>query len=269
MPIIWEAIMRNISGLDVANCMKVSRAMRSVIGQCLDSSCRLRQEMNVAATVSAVKAGKMQSTVEVEFKRKKKPYYDYRGQAFYAIDNMWFYSQEDTCDIKVIALGQNNEVVFKKSLRRIRRLLNDSITVYPCRDAKRYFVNNNGTSDLIKVKSRRAKLVSKTDSEVYTDWGCLVLENGCGYLDKGCLEVPCCVSYKLYQGVNEEADSRGYFMMLLDPKGIRRDITLLHKRVLDFHSDVCHATSREQVEFITNTIITIIFRSLFSLSPTQ
>ncbi len=59
MPIIWEKIVNNLSVNDVANCMKTSKSMRTILQQVLNTNTKLHQNMNHAATVSAIAAGKV------------------------------------------------------------------------------------------------------------------------------------------------------------------------------------------------------------------
>ncbi len=68
---IWENVLGNLSGADVANCLKACKSLRAAVGQCLASNSRIREEMDVAATVSAIKSRRLHHTVQVQFKIRK------------------------------------------------------------------------------------------------------------------------------------------------------------------------------------------------------
>ncbi len=99
MFIVWEKIISNLSGADVANCLKVNKRLRIIVGQFLASSSKLHREIDLKATVQSLKKGKFQSTATVHFKCKNsnRQFMKNFGSSisdddFFAIDDIWFYS---------------------------------------------------------------------------------------------------------------------------------------------------------------------------------
>ncbi len=68
-PIIWETIMSNVSGADVANCLKVSKGLRHLIKQCMQENSIFCQQMHVAAAASALGKGWIRSKIRSEERR--------------------------------------------------------------------------------------------------------------------------------------------------------------------------------------------------------
>ncbi len=264
MPIIWETIIRKLSGTDVVNSLKVSKGLRSVLGQCLASNTQLHEEMNIAATVSAaVKSGKLQSTVQVKFKRKKfrdpgKQICDSKD-ATYSIDNVWFHKQFQTEHFNIAKLNQNNEVVFKTSLGTMKNQNFYQIQASSTRDDNMFFVADKGQINLVKITSNEAKIVSnRDDSHVFS----FAEEYG----------RPQSVRYRLYSlsGLEDELNDRQHdeadhddddgnkgsssiVMKFLDSddEPTRSVVVFKSKKCID---DVYHTASNEEVTCLYNVL---------------
>ncbi len=66
MPHLWESIILKLSANDVACSLKVSRGMRSAVGQCLTPESSLRQIMDMKARADAISRGGFHSKTRID-----------------------------------------------------------------------------------------------------------------------------------------------------------------------------------------------------------
>ncbi len=82
MPELWEILLLNISGSDLANCLRVCKTLRSIVKQCLRTNSKLRHKVDCAATSSAISKGVMSGKPKIPFSKMPK--------AVLALDGAWF-----------------------------------------------------------------------------------------------------------------------------------------------------------------------------------
>ncbi len=86
---IWENIMLNLPGTDVANCLKVCKGLRSAIRQCLETSSKFKHVMDVAATAAAIGKGRILSSSKCTFTDGR----DYH--LLCALDGIWYHRKHN------------------------------------------------------------------------------------------------------------------------------------------------------------------------------
>ncbi len=259
MPIIWEAVMHNLSETDVARCMKVCRALRSVLRQCLTSNSKMRKELDVAATVRALKVGYVQSTLQVSFELEKTwgpvgPYYTNHpnfDDSFFVLDNIWFRKEGRTKWIDIFKLGPHGEgVYFEEPLKTNSWLHDCNIKVCPTTNAKRVFIFQQGMRNLINVESESAAIVSTYRWGGFeSKWGRL------GHVEQGETDYetfqvmrPFFANHILCRGRNPENGKRTIFLQLLDSEGEPGTVAKLCELTHDEEKyEYYHATCNEQV----------------------
>ncbi len=208
MPSIWEEIISKLSGEDVALCLRVNRALRSAIGQCLMSNTRLREKMDAKATACAFGKGILKSNFQVQFISRE----EINGRdGFFALDNIWYYRQHESRFFDVLKLEPDfKNVLFKKSFNA-HKIVDEvvyPIVALPTEDEKRFFVNDAtyknrdsltkyAVPNLIEAKTHRAKLITNNDNPFHAKdasdtW--IELLN-----DSEQCQSPYCVRYRMYQ----------------------------------------------------------------------
>ncbi len=238
MPSIWEEIISNLSGEDVAICLRVNRALRSAIGQCLLSSTRLREKTDAKAAACAFEKGILRSRVQVQFRQKYRTGKREEG-TFFALDNVWYYRQNNQAKrFIVVRLSEDHErVLFRGSLRTSEgsEAIEKAFRVFPTGNSNRYFVSDSlcvgeccfcfcghyTNAKLMEIGDQSAAFVPLPESSPH-----LELEK-CGDAHNQVLDEsevhgpPCCVRYRLYNPRNEEAQgpSRRIIMSLLSSNG--------------------------------------------------
>ncbi len=249
IPNIWEMIMSNMSATDVARCLKVCHALRYVIAQSLNSNSSLRRKMDIAASVTAIRRCKLQSTTQCQFRHKydakqKKDLENSYGD-IYALDQTWYHRCRYTGKISIIKRSDEGEVTVP-SFRRWR-LLDDykrrnrhTVSLYPTMHSDKVYIK--------QVKEEMALFnltVSKRDrtAEKFNPKHGIELE----------LSKPACIRYRLFLMKQEQPIiPHPLVMVLAGDNGIPSKCVTLYpfqKKILDggFPPNVYHQASQEQV----------------------
>ncbi len=80
---VWELITSELSGLDVARCLKVCRGMRLAIAQCLQTNTKLRRKLDAEATVIEAMRSSFSSTTTVNTGDRK----------VFVLDDTWYFEE--------------------------------------------------------------------------------------------------------------------------------------------------------------------------------
>ncbi len=102
---VWENILESMSETDVARCMKVSKTLRHVIGQCIVSNSSLCRKMDNAACASALIRSSFLSKTTCKFQRKLARDLDIRHCQTRALDHTWYYQNRITGRINIQRFG--------------------------------------------------------------------------------------------------------------------------------------------------------------------
>ncbi len=237
IPIIWEKIMLNLRGTDVANCMKVSRSLRKTMNQCLASNSKLRQKIHLAARKSAISRGKFKMELKVHF---EKGFGDAQTQRFFALDGVWYYTHGDRSSLDILKYYfEDDTSSFTRSLRFQPHPL---LWVEPTPDPERYFVRD----ELVEYDSARETFVhAKASETIAPDFEDIL------HSEEMIGGRPICSQYRLdmKKEITDEGElvSIGIHMHVLSPKGESIKSIMLHNYDRVEHRYVTHSSSNEQV----------------------
>ncbi len=244
---IWETIMRNLSGTDVANILKVNKSLRAALAQCFETNTRLRHEMDAAATTCAINRNRWKTVVRAKFMDTGLKEGEFIRKMC-NIDNLCFYTtiidyydnRPEHKSINILWLNhQTNTANLLQISRPIKARIGQSLSVFPTLHEKRHLVRGS----LLEINSSGAKIVSAPP-----------IQQGPRETRRYVLSVeemdgrPVCARYKLYE---EEVSDGGddttskISMTLLSKDGIPVEDILLHmsKR----YGPIKHSASNEQV----------------------
>ncbi len=156
-------IISYLSATEVANCLKVNKGLRSAFGQCINLNSRLRQELNLAATVSALERRKPKSTAQVQLECKKGRT---KGKRVVLFDGVLFYSyRQDRFSYKdTIECNSKGDIVFYKAFSKTGAHYQS--VVFPTRNPKRFFIKHLdkfglATMTLIEIEPGIVRTIGK------------------------------------------------------------------------------------------------------------
>ncbi len=273
MPIIWEKIVDNLSVIDVANCMKTSKTLRTALQQTLNTNTQLRRDMNHAATVSAIAMRKVQSRVKLRLQCEKDvTMSEYRPlssiDCVFALDGMWYYKHGVNDHIDLLKMGPDQKKKFVQNYLITDAFDgNNNILVFPTLDANRAVVNVEGDDRvllayLIDVKSMHAKVVSTIDTTFHSQKfkNCLEkLPKTFNNIKQGIRghevtnyrvkqNMPYCARYRLYTETEKQKEK--VFMMILSANGDPEEYVQVYKlKFREYAPDILHTASNEEVGF--------------------
>ncbi len=223
IPRIWEIIMSYISGTDVANCLKVCKGLRFVIGQCLYFSSRFRQEMDIAATASAISKGWIKSKYKLELSSKLGK--NVSKTMTYSIDRRWYYNGR-------------RKICFKPQLRKVSKpiqlpkVIGPIYNVFPTMDPKYVYVQCSRRLALLELKKSIVKAIFDPEDDIG--------------LEKIPQE-PFCIQYRLFAKSEHDGNRVIVIMRLVNSSRYAvKNVTLYH---LEGNSniDLPHVSSNEEV----------------------
>ncbi len=118
MIIVWETIMLNLSGSDIANCLRVCRGLRWAIRQCLETNSRLRLRADQAAMASSLSKGWIQSKATIAFKGLEEP----PGYVSCTLDGN-FYNPNRKTIVKLDSYGKQNNIPLPAGIKGVFNVL--------------------------------------------------------------------------------------------------------------------------------------------------
>ncbi len=222
MPKVWENILSNLSGSEVANCFRVSWDLRAAIGQCLGTKSRFRQRLDIAATRSAIRDSKILSRKLVRFSACKNNHNCILDRLC-AIDNVWLnYSRKNkqtyVCQQDLLGNTNDNGAI-EYSFPQNE---SDSLHFLPTLDFSRlmYVTDCKMTSVEFGDKSAKTQIVHECPSnELYF-----------AALNEYYLYYPYCATYRLYsEPVEKSLGMIRINMCLLEPDGKLSSIVKLYE----------------------------------------
>ncbi len=246
MPKIWENIMENVLGVDVACCMKTCKGLRAILAQCLCTSSRFQHDMNLAATASATAKGRLSSKrVLLVNRRRKKDLTE-----VCAIDNVLYCRCEKDVD-NISFLRMTNEIRSKRHLsfkfhsRRLR-WYPTSFIIHPTKDAEQYFLQRlvDYTDERLHHLKVTANAIAEITPEPLTQESCLKWE----YRHSR----PRFLRYRLFSFMSPLKDETGIQMRVFVTLGNRngafdRSLVLYRLNSNEHHLEVKHMASNEEV----------------------
>ncbi len=182
---IWEMIMSCLSATDVANCLKVNKGMRSAFGQCINLNSRLRQKLDLAATVRAIERRKLKSTAKLQLECIK---YRTKGKCVVPFDGVLFYRQDGPLYKDTFECSPKGDIVFYKAFSKTGSYCQS--VVFPTTNPKRFFISDLDNVDfaemtLIEIEPGSVRTID-TSSKYYPS------------AQEGCFENPYCIQYRLF-----------------------------------------------------------------------
>ncbi len=200
-PIIWETIMSNISGADVANCLKVCKGLRHLIKQCMNENSRFCQQMHVAAAASALGKGWTRSKITHRIAFVPPNFL----VSVFGLDDAWYNGTR-----KVIRKVDPHGKVINATLPEDKE---DYIYVFPTMDESRLFMELNERLILLEKDHHQYTLIPDGETAV-----------GQEKRPQGL----CCIQYRLFalDGFKEN-NNVTILMRLLNNNGHKhKDVTL-------------------------------------------
>ncbi len=243
MPLIWENILSNLSGSDVAHCLRSCKSFRSIIGSWMMFSKKFRNQMDSSAIVSAIEKRKIKYTEEIRLDHKM----DDAGLIYlYAIDDLLFTRKRNSTDIEIVkSITGHCDGIAKNETLEMEQGDADffepgPFAVYPTQDVERFFVRDMwgqcklATKDALTISifqrrssPRSGELVDvRSQDEVYLK--------------------PYCPRYRLFQQENFFCDHE-YSIALLNSMGLVTKIIPMKDPEFKVDWRTRHLASNEQV----------------------
>ncbi len=162
---VWDALVQRLTGTDVAICLKVSKKLRAVLGQCLASSTKLRQRMTVAVTKEALTAGRALARHQVEFKRDDLVNWTYSGSQVYALDEVLYQQQDKTAFTNILKMDpKGGKPVYKKSVvTGYSDKTYSGVSIHPTTNSNKVFLDSKINPFLLDFEPSRVKATPKKD----------------------------------------------------------------------------------------------------------
>ncbi len=210
MPEIWENILSNVSGSDLANCLKVCKALRSMVIQCVESSSRFRHKVNCAATASAIAKGYAQSGPDVFFRLMP--------TAVWSLDGVWYDRSGRSiirfcptgCQMKPFGIMCGDSQQFCHP---------DESTIHSTTDDYRFVLSCHSQSLLLNICFHSGDIVDDPEAEEEEE-----------YEIQPWFQEPNCLRYRLFEvekGTENELNDIEIVMGILNSRGeITKKVTL-------------------------------------------
>ncbi len=217
---IWKTILSNVTGTDVANCLKVCRKLRFAIGQSLDSSSSFKQEMDIAASASAISNGWIKS--KTNLRPEKISSQNPSKVIFFDLGRRWQPFDERE---KPILIGQQGKML-RIGFPKITNIFVPKAPKYVYAQYQRRLVllqlENTFTEDIFDEEAERG--FEKIPQEPY------------------------CIRYRLL-AMDEHSEDRVTIMMkLLNSSGAEVKTISLYHLVGNSIMDLSHTASNEEVK---------------------
>ncbi len=151
---IWEIILSNVSGTDVVNCLKVSKGLRFLVKQCILRNSMIRQKVDAAITVSALKKGFILS----KFSHRMAFVGSCDAAPAFCLDGAWYNSTN-----KVLRKVGPHGKVIAATLPAVNY---DFIRVFPTMDNKEIFVATNQKLTLFNLDSKNKYSIVEDDETI-------------------------------------------------------------------------------------------------------
>ncbi len=247
MPMIWENIMSQMPGEDVASCLKVCKELRSIISQCMATNITFRRQMHSAATSSGIRRGRFHYKDDFLWKYRKEDVYS----LVCALDGLYYHHwrryANSSSPFHLPSDGKLSKA--SKSTKSLKVWCRSSMVVHSTvRKRKIFFQDHNcqpneeQSMNPVKLRSDYAEVIdnSETDSALNTKE--LLVR----------FSKPSCILYRVFVNEDQDKSEEANVSINLETSGkddTKEDITYKFKKVKDFH--ISHSPSNEQVYLYT------------------
>ncbi len=221
VPLVWETIMCNLSGEDMANCLRVSKGLRSVILDCMDRNVKFRHQMHAAATCSATKKSRASRSVsQIQI----------CGSigALRAVDSILLSGGRTV--LKTNRNGKTLEIPIAKSAEGSRPWM--LLNVHPTLDKDSMYLEEECGCTLLDLSKSDVKTIPQPVQADRREWNFFGSE-------------PRCLRYRLFSERKVCGEKQSVIMSLLDNSGKIRSEVLLG--TIGGNATLRHAASNEEV----------------------